>query len=364
MRSPRGSIRQRGRSSWELSVRLNGRRVTRTIHAADRTAAENALLDLRRELRDEGVPDRDPTMAELVDEWLSVVRGRVKERTAKRYRELLTLHVLPVIGSERVRSLRPGDVQRVVDKVLATRSARTALHVYRVTSECLGEAERWGIATNVAKAVRPPRPARPELTIPTAEETHMILRVVKGSIAEGPAILAVGCGVRLGEALALRWQDCDIEGSRVRVTGTMHRGGRTEPKTPRSRRTVAVPGFALAWLKEHRTAQAARRLASAAWLEDGYVFDRGGGVPMSVESVGRRFAQLVETVGLEQVRFHDLRHAFATRLLEANISPKIVSEALGHASVSITLDIYSHVLPSMSRTAADAIEAVFGELHG
>ena len=85
---------------------------------------------------------------------------------------------------------------------------------------------------------------------------------------------------------------------------------------------------------------------------------------MSVESVGRRFAQLVETVGLEQVRFHDLRHAFATRLLEANISPKIVSEALGHASVSITLDIYSHVLPSMSRTAADAIEAVFGELHG
>jgi hypothetical protein len=143
----------------------------------------------------------------------------------------------------------------------------------------------------------------------------MILRVVKGSIAEGPAILAVGCGVRLGEALALRWQDCDIEGSRMRVTGTMHRGGRTEPKTPRSRRTVAVPGFALGWLKEHRTAQAARRLASAAWLEDGYVFDRGGGVPMSVESVGRRFAQLVETVGLEQVRFHDLRHAFdpATR---------------------------------------------------
>jgi integrase len=143
----------------------------------------------------------------------------------------------------------------------------------------------------------------------------MILRVVKGSIAEGPAILAVGCGVRLGEALALRWQDCDIEGSRIRVTGTMHRGGRTEPKTPRSRRTVAVPGFALGWLKEHRTAQAARRLASAAWLEDGYVFDRGGGVPMSVESVGRRFAQLVETVGLEQVRFHDLRHAFdpATR---------------------------------------------------
>jgi integrase len=113
-------------------------------------------------------------------------------------------------------------------------------------------------------------------------------------------------------------------------------------------------------LRESLAAQAARKLASVAWDGD-YIFDRGGGVPLSVESVLRRFGQLMGEIGLGDVRFHDLRHAFATRLLEANVNPKVVSEALGHASVSITLDIYSHVLPSISRRAADAIEAVFGD---
>jgi integrase len=89
-------------------------------------------------------------------------------------------------------------------------------------------------------------------------------------------------------------------------------------------------------------------------------FDRGGGIPLSIESVSRRFGQLVEAIGLGDVRFHDLRHAFATRLLEANVNPKEVSAALGHASVSITLDVYSHILPSISRRAADAIEGVLG----
>ena len=135
MRAARGSIRKRGRSTWELSVRIHGQRLTKTVPAETRQDAEDALLDWRRELRDEGVPDRDPTVAELVDEWLGVVRGRVKERTAVRYEQLLRVHVLPVIANERVRALRAGDVQRVIDKVLATRSGQTALHVYRVTSE-------------------------------------------------------------------------------------------------------------------------------------------------------------------------------------------------------------------------------------
>lgn len=184
--------------------------------------------------------------------------------------------------------------------------------------------------------------------------------MVTGSIAEGPAVLATGCGLRLGEALAFRWEDVDLERARIRIVGTMYRGGRTEPKTQRARRTVALPGFALRWLKDHRSAQSARRLASVAWLPDGYVFDRGGGMPVSVESVSRRFGQLVATIELGQIRFHDLRHAYATRLLERNVHPKVVSEALGHASVGITLDLYSHVQESMSRTAAGAIEEVFG----
>jgi integrase len=340
---------------------LNGRRVTRTVHAADRSGAEDALLDLRHELRDEGVPDRDPTVADLATEYLAIVRTRVRDRTVRRYEELLRLHVLPVIGNEQVRSPRAGDVQRVVDTVLACRSARTAHHVYRVTSQLLAEAERWGIATNVCKAVRPPRPERPELRIPDADETRTLLEAVKGSIAEGPTVLAAACGLRVGESCALQWRSVDLDRARLRIVATMYRGGRTEPKTAHSRRTVAIPGFAVAYLTDQRRAQAERRLASVAWSDESYAFDAGGGIPLSVESVSRRFGQLAERVGLADVRLHDVRHAFATRLLEHGVHPKVVSEALGHASIGITLDTYSHVMPTMSQVAADALEEVFGK---
>ncbi len=359
MRAPRGSIRRRG-GSFELSVRLNGRRYTRNVRVATREEAEDALLSFRRELRDEGVPDRDPTFAELAEEVLGVISSRVRPRTATRYEQLLRLHAFPVIGNVRVRTLPPGDIQRVLDGVLATCSKRTALHVYRVISEVLAEGERWGVCRNVAKLVRPPRPERPKLRIPDVAETKTILQTVKGSSAEGPTVLATYCGLRLGEALALRWKDVDLERARVRVTGTMYRGGRTEPKTARSRRSVAVPPFALQWLREHQRSQGERRVVSIAWLDEGYVFDAGAGMPLSVETVSRRFGQLVDQVGLGEIRFHDLRHAYATRLLEAGVHAKVVSEALGHSSIAITLDTYSHVLQSMSKAAADAIEEALG----
>jgi integrase len=121
-----------------------------------------------------------------------------------------------------------------------------------------------------------------------------------------------------------------------------------------------MPGFVAAWLKGHLAEQAARQIASVAWSDGSYVFDRGAGVPMVVETVSHQFARVVAEVGLGDVRMHDLRHAFATRLFERGVHPKVVSEALGHASIAITLDTYSHVTPSMGRIAADAIEAVFG----
>jgi integrase len=169
--------------------------------------------------------------------------------TRTRYEQLFRLYVLPTIGGLRVRALRPGDVQRVLDVVSSQRSSRTTLHVFRVLSEVLGEAERWGIAPSVAKSLPATRPKQPDLTIPTPDETRAILAVMTGSIAEGPAVLATGCGLRLGEALALRWDDVVLERARIGILGTMYRGGRTEQR-PRARRTVALPGFAISWLKD------------------------------------------------------------------------------------------------------------------
>jgi integrase len=191
-----------------------------------------------------------------------------------------------------------------------------------VTSQVLAEAERWGIATNVCKAVRPPRPERPELRIPDADETRTLLKVVKGSIAEGPTVLAAACGLRVGESCALQWRNVDLDRARLPIVATMYRGGRTEPKTAHSRRTVAIPGFAVAYLTDQQRAQAERRLASVAWSDGDYLFDAGGGIPLSVESVSRRFGQLAERVGLADVRLHDIRHAFRDSPAGARCPPE------------------------------------------
>jgi hypothetical protein len=130
-------------------------------------------------------------------------------------------------------------------------------------------------------------------------------------------MLVAGCGLRLGEAIALRWADVDLERRRMRVTATMYQDGRTEPKSARSRRTVAMPIFVTQYLRTHKVAQNERRLRSVAWAEADYVFDRGGGVPMLLLSVSHRFSKCADAIGLGDVRFHDLRHAYATRLARA-----------------------------------------------
>jgi integrase len=283
MKSPRGSIRQHGRESWELSVRLNGRRMTRTIRAMDRSAAESALLDFRRELRDEGVPESDLLVRELAAEWLGVVSTRVKERTATRYRQLLG-HALVVIGEMRVRAVKPGDCQRVLDRIddLAEDEAPRLPRCLRDVGEAVG----WGVLhTNPWTSVRAPRPERTQLRIPTAEETKTILEALRGSRMKARRCSRPGAALRLGEAIAVRWVDVNLEQGRIRVTATMFQDGRTEPKSAGSWRTVAMPIFVTQYLRAHKAAQAERRLRSVAWAEADYVFDRGGGEPMLLLSV-------------------------------------------------------------------------------
>jgi integrase len=134
-----------------------------------------------------------------------------------------------------------------------------------------------------------------------------------------------------------------------------------EPKTDRSRRTVALPAFAVATLRQHRRAQAERRLlAGEAWQDGGLVFDRGDGGPVDPAELSIALKRAARKTGLPRTRLHDLRHAFATTLLAAGIHPKVASEALGHASVGFTMDVYSHVLPTMQEEAARAIQAALG----
>lgn len=229
-----------------------------------------------------------------------------------------------------------------------------------------GEAVRWGvIASNPAAGIRPPRAPRPKLHIPDQTTWGAIMERVRGRQVEGPVVLAVGTGMRLGEILGAQWKNVDLERKVLRVASTLsYAGGEftfTAPKTSRARRSVDLPEFVVAFLRRHRRAQSERKMAFRdVWGEHDVVFDNGIGEPLSPWTVSTDFRRVVAELGLPRTRFHDLRHAHATQLLSAGVHVKAVSERLGHSSTSFTMDTYSASIPLMGRTAADAADHLFG----
>jgi integrase len=192
----------------------------------------------------------------------------------------------------------------------------------------------------------------------SGENVAALFEAAVGERLEALWVLAATTGMRQGELLALRWPELDLDRAAARVTATLAPGPNgpaiTEPKTARSRRQIALTDQAVAALRRRRTAQAAERLqAGPAWVDTTLVFCDELGRPLSAEWVVRRaFRPLLRKAGLPAIRFHDLRHTAATLMLSRGIHPKIVAEMLGHATVAITLDVYSHVTPDMQREAA------------
>jgi integrase len=205
---------------------------------------------------------------------------------------------------------------------------------------------------------------RAKVNSPSPETVSRILRAAEGSSHHVALVIAATTGLRRGEVLGLRWDAVDLEAGRIRVESTAQAIGQevefVKPKTDRSRRTVALPPMTTDVLRRHRAEQAERRLAAGpAWQDFCLVVERGDGAPVHPDVFSRWFARLMDRLGL-RVRLHDLRHAYASALLLANVHPKVASEALGHASVSFTMDTYQHLLPSMQETAAQAIQTALG----
>jgi integrase len=221
------------------------------------------------------------------------------------------------------------------------------------------------IATNPAAAIQPPRAPRPDLHVPDQTTCAAILERSRDRQIEGPVVLALGTGMRLGEILAARWKDTDLERRVLRVTATLSyvAGEFTfpQPKTYRARRSVDLPEFVVEYLRRQRKAQATQMMrVRDVWLDFGVVLSDEIGQPLAPWSVSSDFRRLTRELELPRTRFHDLRHAHATQLFAAGIHPKAVSERLGHSSVAFTMDTYSAMIPSLGRAAADAADTLFG----
>ncbi|MFP5224479.1 MAG: tyrosine recombinase XerC [Actinomycetota bacterium] len=340
--------------------------------------AQKALTKLLADI-DRGVVVVDPTnltVEQFMHQWIDHMRHRIRPTTFDRYEGVTRNHIIPSLGKTKLAKLKPMQIQsfeaRLLEsgriKGLGGLSARTVLHIHRVFSEALGQAVRWQLlAVNPALAVQPPRAKRPELTIPDAETVERIVETAKGTSIYVAVLLAAATGMRRGEILGLHWSEVDLQQGVVRVVTTYQRSRRglefADPKTQRARRTIALPPFAVEVLRRHQRDQTARKLAAGrAWHDSNLVTELGDGRPLDPSEFTRKFADLAKIAGAPGVRLHDMRHAFATMLLNSGVHPKIASEALGHSTVGITLDTYSHVLPNMQGVAAAAIQEALGHI--
>lgn len=363
-----GSIRKRGKS-WYVVVDLGrdegGRRrqLSRTVHGNKR-AADDVLEELLNERRrGQGQPDEKLTVAAYLERWLdSYGKTHLAPKTLKGYRDIVRLHLKPAIGNALLTKLRPAQIESCYAQALGKGlSARSVLHVHRMLREALQHAYRQElISRNPADLVEAPRPARYEAATVTLEMVGEIVAAAQETRYGTAVYLAVMTGLRQGELLGLRWQDVDLDGRQIHVRQALQvvPGGITfrPPKTATSKRAVEIGDATVAVLRQHRKAQLEERLfMGGAYENQDLVFATAYGKPVNPSSLREAWVKVLKVTGYK-LRFHDLRHAHASLLLAQGTHPKIVQERLGHSGIAITMDTYSHSLPSLQRDAIELLE--------
>jgi integrase len=305
------------------------------------------------------------TVGQYLERWHKAVKGTVRDSTYDRMDQLVRLHIRPALGRVRLKNLTTAHARWLYRERLDSGLAPATVHkIHAVLHKALEAAVADGLLPrNPTAGLKLPKITRQEIHPLSTEETRRLLGAAIGDRLEALYVLAIATGLRQGELLALKWEDVDLERGVLRVRRTITRkGGKLslgEPKTKKSRRSVKLTVAAMEALRSHlpRQLREMERMSSL-YRPGGLVFANEVGSIINPSNLrNRSFAGLLKRADLSPTtRFHDLRHTCATLLLSQDINPKIVSEMLGHSSVAITLDIYSHVLPTMQENAIRALE--------
>jgi integrase len=306
------------------------------------------------------------TAGEYLTRWLKdSVKGTVRQSTFEVHRHMVEPHIVPALGKLKLKDLSPPHVRGFYrEKLDSGLSAATVRKMHSVLRKALKQAVMDGlIPRNVCESVKPPRVERKEIMPLDREQTRTLLEHASGDRLEALYVLAVHTGMREGELLGLKWEDVDLECSVCRLRRALVReGGKTalgDLKTPKSRRSVRLTRAAAIVLRSHlkRQLEEMERLGSL-YQPGGLVFATESGTLINPSNLrNRSFKPLLKRAGLPDICFHDLRHTCATLLLSQGTHPKLVQELLGHATIAMTLDTYSHFLPSMGDQTVRAMEA-------
>jgi integrase len=369
-----GSIYKRTDGRWCAAISAglkDGKPLRKCIYGQSKAEVRLKLTKAKRD-QDMGLPvavERQKVSVYL-HKWLeNSAKPSVRPKTYVSYEQLIRVHINPSVGSKYLEKLAPQHIQQFMnDKLAEGLSTRTVQYLHAVLRRALGQALKWGlVARNVAKLVDAPRVEHKVLRPFTPEEAQKFLEAVKGNRLEALYSVALSLGLRQGEALGLRWEDVDLENGTLSVRYALQRiKGKlelVEPKTKKSRRTIALPSVAVNALTKHKMVQEAeRQWAADRWQEARYVFTSTIGTPLDDCNVTHQFHRILKTAGLPRLRFHDLRHTCATLLIAQGVHPRYVMEILGHSQIGLTMNTYGHAYLAVQREAATEMDKILNRV--
>ena len=374
----KGHIRKRG-SKWCFVLDIGrdpetGKRRQKWFSGfATKKEAERAMVEKIAELnRGEYIEPTKMTVKEFLEMWLEdEVKPNRKVSTYDIYHSVITNHLIPGIGNIPLHQLGPIHIHQLM-KSLSNKdiSSTTAKYSVRTLKVALNWAVKMQlIPKNPAANIRiSTRSTGSEMKVWTDEEVNRFLQAAKGSKFYPTFYLAITTGMRMGELLGLKWTDIDFDRGTISIRRTLQRTSAglqliEQTKTAKSRRLISISPSTVEVLKKHRVEQKKEMIQYN--YRDVYdlVFTSRTGKPVEPRNLREYFSLITKKAELPPIRFHDLRHTHATLLLKQGIHPKIVSERLGHSSISMTLDTYSHVIPSMQKEAAEMFDQIIAGKH-
>lgn len=345
---------------------------------ATRKAAQEALDKLAVNAK-EGVhvaPRRQTVRDFLINDWLPAKRADIEASTIDSYERNLRNHILPTLGGVQLQALDPSQLNKLYGELLESGrrkgtgglSPRSVRYVAIIMGAALDDAVKWGrLVRNPVRLAKTPKGVKgPEMRTWSRETLGRFLDITRDDHQHTAWLFLATTACRRGEALGLRWQDVDLDAGtatlRQTVTALKHKAVVRVGTKTNSGRTIRLDGATVAALRSHRARQAAEKLAmGAGYVDRDLVFAGPGGEMVQPELFSKRFAHTLKRLDLPRIRLHDLRHTWATLALQAGVDVKVVSERLGHASPTITWNVYQHVSPAM---ATDAAERVAGLIFG
>lgn len=374
-----GTIYQRldGRWTAQITTEIDPntkKQKRKTVYGKSKKEVLEKITSLQYQKQTTGFLEVEKiTLGQWMDRWLmDYMKGKLRPKTWESYESIIRNHIKPTLGNVVLQKLQGADIQKMYNEKLITGridekggiSNRTVRYIHAVLRAGLKQALREGLVLrNVIDSTIPPSRKKKEVQVFTQEQASTFLQLAKDDKLYPAFLLEMGTGLRRGELMGLRWQDIDLTTGIIQIRQSLVTTNKglcvQEPKTQTSKRCIPLPAEVIKELKRHKAKQNEEKLKYSKVYEDaGYVFCWENGRVINPNILSRRFSALLKKAELPHLRFHDLRHTHATNLLLLGENPKVVQERLGHSSISVTMDTYSHVTQGMQEQASSKIDSM------